>query len=129
MNENKKLTIFDKALIGIVPFTFILAILLFFITGNNNGEVKSVVVGALATLLLSYWNYRMTTKISEENYQKLKVFSIVSFIVRYTIMVGLLVIALFTSYNPIYMLFGFIEYPLLILVFSLSGGKGDENGA
>lgn len=121
--KEKELSIFDKVFIGMIPFTIVLAILLYFITGNSSGEAKSIVIGGVTALILNYWNCKMTFKISENDYTKLKKFSIISFIIRYSIMIALIVISIFTDFNPIFLFFGFLEYPLLLFIISLFSDK------
>ena len=36
MKEKRELTLFDKAMIGVIPFTLLLAIILLFVTKNEN---------------------------------------------------------------------------------------------
>ena len=56
--KDNEITMFDKAIIAIVPFTILLSIILYFVTKNNNGEVKSIVIGALVSMVLNFWNYK-----------------------------------------------------------------------
>ncbi|MCR5741947.1 MAG: hypothetical protein K6G38_05785 [Gammaproteobacteria bacterium] len=125
MNDNE-LSIFDKAVIAIIPFTIVVSIIIYFVSKNNNAEVKSLVVSSLTSIVLNYWNYKLTFKVSEKNYQKLKLYTVLSFITRYAV-IGILVFVAcyFFEYNLIYMLFGVLEYPLFLMIFgSFEGGIG-----
>ena len=126
--KDNEITMFDKAVIAIVPFTILLSVILYLVTKNNNAEVKSVVIGALVSMVLNYWNYKTTLKIGRENYRKLKLFTTISFIVRYLLMGVLIFVACFFSdYNAIYILFGILEYPLFLIIFGLLEGKGGKD--
>ena len=123
--KDNEITMFDKAIIAIVPFTIILSVILFFVTKNNNAEIKSIVIGALVSMVLNYWNYKTTLKIGREDYRKLKLFTTISFIARYLLMGILIFVACFFSdYNAIYIVFGILEYPLFLVIFGLLEGKG-----
>ena len=116
----KEITLFDKAILCIIPFTIVLAIALLLITGNNNSEVKSLVIGASSAIILNFWHTKMTIKISKENPDKLKRFTIFSYFIRYFIYGAIIVVGvMFSDFNPIYMIFGISEYPLMVLVLSL----------
>jgi len=124
-DDNSELTIFDKSLIGMIPFTIALSLLLFFITKNQHSEIKSLVLGTFVSMLLNYWNYRTIRRIGETDYKKLRSFSIFSFTIRYTIIIVLTVVScVFSDFNVIYLFFGFIEYPLFITIISILEGKG-----
>lgn len=126
--KDNEITMFDKAVIAIVPFTILLSVILYLVTKNNNAEVKSVVIGALVSMVLNYWNYKTTLKIGRENYRKLKLFTTISFIVRYLLMGVLIFVAcFFLDYNAIYILFGILEYPLFLIIFGLLEGKGGKD--
>lgn len=130
MDENQELTIFEKALIGIIPFTLVLALILFFVTGNDNSEVKSLTVGAAVSLIFNFWNYKTTAIISERYYRKLRGFSIFSFILRYLIIIAVIVLScVYSDFNAIYIVFGFFEYPLFIIILSILSGKGGSQNA
>lgn len=125
--KDNEITMFDKAIIAIVPFTIILSIILYFVTKNNNAEVKSIVIGALVSMVLNYWNYKTTLKLGRENYKKLKLFTTISYIARYLLMGILVFVAcFFSNYNAIYILFGILEYPLFLMIFGLLEGKGGK---
>lgn len=125
--KDNEITMFDKAIITIVPFTIILSIILYFVTKNNNAEVKSIVIGALVSMVLNYWNYKTTLKLGRENYKKLKLFTTISYIARYLLMGILVFVAcFFSNYNAIYILFGILEYPLFLMIFGLLEGKGGK---
>ena len=125
--KDNEITMFDKAIIAIVPFTIILSIILYFVTKNNNAEVKSIVIGALVSMVLNYWNYTTTLKLGRENYKKLKLFTTISYIARYLLMGILVFVAcFFSNYNAIYILFGILEYPLFLMIFGLLEGKGGK---
>ena len=116
----KEITLFDKAILCIIPFTIVLAIALLLITGNKNSEVKSLLIGASSAIILNYWHTKMTIKISQDNPKRLKRFTIFSYFIRYLLYGGIIVIGVFLSdFNPIYMIFGISEYPLMVLVLSL----------
>ena len=124
MNETKELTVFDKALIGTIPFTLVLSVVLYFVTKNANSEVKSLVVGASLSLILNAWNYHSTMKIGTTDYRQLRVFSTFSFFLRGGLMIALILVAcLLSNYNAIYIVFGYFEYPLFLSIFSLMQGK------
>ena len=126
--KNNELSIFDKAVIAIIPFTLIVSIIIYFVTKNNNAEVKSLVIGSITSMVLNYWNYKLTFVVSEKNYKKLKLFTILSFIIRYSI-IGLLVFVAcyFSDFNPIYILFGVIEYPLFLIIFGSLNTRGGKD--
>lgn len=126
--NNNELSIFDKAVIAIIPFTTIVSIIIYFVTKNNNAEVKSLVIGSITSMVLNYWNYKLTFAISNKNYKKLKLFTILSFIIRYSV-IGLLVFVAcyFSDFNPIYILFGVIEYPLFLIIFGTLESKGGKD--
>ena len=126
--NNNELSIFDKAVIAIIPFTMIVSIIIYFVTKNNNAEVKSLVIGSITSMVLNYWNYKLTFTISEKNYRKLKIYTALSFIIRYSI-IGLLVFVAcyFSDFNPIYILFGVIEYPLFLIIFGTLDSKGGKD--
>jgi len=116
----KEVSLFDKAILCIIPFTIVLAIALLLITGNNNSEVKSLIIGAASAIILNFWHTRMTIKIANNNPKRLKLFTILSYTFRYLIYGGLIVLGVFLSdFNPVYMIFGIAEYPLMVLVLSL----------
>lgn len=130
MNNKDEITLFDKALIGIIPFTLFLALILYLVTGNEQGEVKSIVIGATTSLILNFWNYKTTMKISRNDFKKLRLFSIISFFVRYITIIAIILLAvLLSDFNAIYIVFGFFEYPLFIVIMSIVSGKeaSEEN--
>ena len=125
--KDNEITMFDKAIIAIVPFTIVLSVILYLVTKNNNAEVKSIVIGAVVSMVLNYWNYKTTLKIGRDDYKKLKLFTTISFIARYLLMGTLVFVACFFSdYNVIYILFGILEYPLFLIIFGLLEGKGGK---
>lgn len=116
----KEVSLFDKAILCVIPFTIVLAIVLLLITGNKNSEIKSLLIGALSAIVLNYWHTKMTFKITNENPNGLKRFTIFSYFFRYFVYGGLMVVGILLSdFNPIYMMFGICEYPLMILILSL----------
>ncbi len=125
--KDNEITMFDKAIIAIVPFTIILSVVLYFVTKNNNAEIKSLVIGSLVSMVLNYWNYKTTLKLGRENFRKLKLFTTISFIARYLLMGILIFVAcFFSNYNAIYIVFGILEYPLFLVIFGLLEGKGGK---
>ena len=128
MKEKRELTLFDKAMIGVIPFTLLLAIILLFVTKNENAEIKSLLIGAFASLILNFWHIRLTYNISKNNADKLKLFTTLSYILRYVVYA--LIIALgtiFGGFNPLYIIFGILEYPLIMIIVSLTSLKGEQN--
>ena len=106
----KEVTLFDKAIFCVIPFTIVLAIALLLITGNNNSEVKSLIIGAVSAIVLNFWHTKVTYKISKENPSSLKRFTIFSYTFRYFVYAGLIVVGvLLSDFNPIYMMFGICE--------------------
>lgn len=125
--KDNEITMFDKAIIAIVPFTIILSVVLYFVTKNNNAEIKSLVIGSLVSMVLNYWNYKTTLKLGRENFRKLKLFTTISFVARYLLMGILIFVAcFFSNYNAIYIVFGILEYPLFLVIFGLLEGKGGK---
>ncbi|MBP5343414.1 hypothetical protein J6Y73_05765 [bacterium] len=128
MKEKKELTLFDKAMIGEIPFTLLLAVILLFVTKNENAEIKSLLVGAAISLVLNFFHVKLTMNISSSNYEKLKVFTIISYIARYLIYALVIVLgAYFSNFNPLYIIFGIIEYPLILIILSLTTLRGGQN--
>ena len=84
--------------------------------------------GAFASLILNFWHIRLTYNISKNNADKLKLFTTLSYILRY--LVYALIIALgtiFGGFNPLYIIFGILEYPLIMIIVSLTSLKGEQN--
>ena len=131
LKEHKELTIFDKAIIGIIPFTFALSLILLIVTKNNNSEVKSLILGAAASLIFNYWHIKTSIKISNSiNYEKLKAFTIFSYILRYFIYAVLIFIGWrLSNFNPMYIVFGITEYPLIMVIVSISSLRGEKMNA
>lgn len=124
--ENKdSLTVFDKALIWTIGLTIVLSIVLFFVTGNKNGEVKSLVIGEVLSLCLNLWHSRTILSIDKD---RLKFFSIFSFIIRYTIMIIFVVVAaIFGGFSPIYLVVGLSLYAITLTILSIFGEKRYQN--
>lgn len=127
--ENKdSLNLFDQSLIVTIPFTIILSLVLFFVTGNNNSEVKSLIVGEVLSLILNLWNSRATLNIGLKDYKRLRSFSIISFILRYSIIIAFVLLSTTLSdFNPIYLVFGLCEYSIALTIISIFSGKRSVN--
>ena len=126
MNDNE-LTLFDKAIIAVVPITLLLSVILFIVTGNQNAEIKSLVLGAITSMVLNYGNYKLVFKVQQTNYRKLKLFTVLSYTIRFLVLGILTAVAcIFSDYNVIYILFGIAEYPIFLIVFGLLDGKGGK---
>ena len=127
--ENKdSLNLFDQSLIVTIPFTIILSLVLLFVTGNNNSEVKSLIVGEVLSLILNLWNSRATLNIGLKDYKRLRSFSIISFILRYSIIIAFVLLSTTLSdFNPIYLVFGLCEYSIALTIISIFSGKRSVN--
>ena len=124
MND-RELTLFDKAIIFSIPFTLILSVILFFVTKNNNAEIKSLVIGATVSIVLNYGNYKLTFKIQQENVTKLKLFVPLSYVIRFVILGTIIFVAcFFADYNVIYIIFGVLEYPVFLIIMGLLESRG-----
>ncbi len=127
--ENKdSLNLFDQSLIVTIPFTIVLSVVLFFVTGNSNGEVKSLIVGEVLSLILNLWNSRATLNIGQRDYKKLKSFSIISFLLRYSIIIAFVLLSTTLSdFHPIYLVFGLCEYSIALTIISIFSGRRSQN--
>ena len=124
MND-RELTMFDKAIIFSVPFTVVLSIILFFVTKNNNAEIKSLVIWATISIVLNYGKYKLTFKIQSENVNKLRVFVPLSYVIRFLILGAIIFVAcFFADYNVIYIIFGVLEYPVFLIIMGLLDSRG-----
>lgn len=128
MKEKRELTLFDKAMIGVIPFTLLLTIILLFVTKNENAEIKSLLVGAFASLLLNFFHVKFTYNISNNNLNKLQLFTVLSYILRYVVYALIILLGtLYGGFNPLYVLFGILEYPLIIIIISLTTLRGERS--
>lgn len=128
MKKKREWTLFDKALLGVIPFTLLLAIVLLFVTKNENSEIKSLIIGAVTSLVLNFWHIKLTLNVTEKNVEKLKLFTILSYVIRYAIYALVILLATFLSdFNPMYIIFGICEYPLIMVILSLTSLKGEQN--
>ena len=126
MND-RELTLFDKAIIFCVPFTLLLSVILFFVTKNTNAEIKSLVIGSTISIILNYGNYKLTFKVQQENYKRLRLFVTFSYIIRFLILGAIIFVACyFADYNVVYILFGVLEYPVFLIIMALLESKGGE---
>ena len=100
-------------------------------SGNNNSEVKSLILGAAASLIFNYWHIKTSIKISNStNFEKLKAFTIFSYILRYFIYAILIFIGWrLSNFNPMYIVFGITEYPLIMVIVSISSLRGEKMNA
>ncbi len=127
INETKGMSAYIKTLIVVIILVLFLSLVLYFVTGNENAEVKSLLIGAITVLLLSYWHIRTTIKISIKKPEMLKKFTITSYVIRYIIFFLVVFLAYkFADFNPIYIVFGMALYPIINLMFSLSLIKGNK---
>ena len=62
MKKKREWTLFDKALLGVIPFTLLLAIVLLFVTKNENSEIKSLIILINNGLVLEYSLTKLSTQ-------------------------------------------------------------------
>lgn len=128
MKRFKDAQIFEKAAFLMLPLTIVLSITLYFVTRNNNSEIKSLILGAISSLALNVWHMKTTISISKNNPKRLKGFTVFSYIFRYVLYAALIVLStVFSNFNPVYILFGIIEYPIVMMILSLTLIKGDKS--
>ncbi len=128
MKRFKEAMIYEKAAFLMIPATIIISIALYFITKNNNAEIKSLVLGAVLSLALNVWHTKTTISISKNNPKRLKAFTVFSYIARYSVYAAMIVmLTLLSNFNPVYTLFGIIEYPIVMMILSFTLIKGDKS--
>lgn len=126
MKKMTDMTLFERTLIGMIILTVVLVVVLFFVTGNENGEVLSLSIGAILIVVLEYYHIHTLVNISKNKPQKLKSFTLISYFLKFLIIIGVVFLGYkLDRFNFIYIIFGIALYPTMNLISTLTYIKGE----